>query len=84
MELFLLSIIIVGLCVFALSFNIIFKKNGKFPDKEISRNKHLVKEGLMCAKAQERILWKKKNKNNNGGCTTDGCDSCGVVCDSKK
>ncbi|MEF9932259.1 MAG: hypothetical protein RR770_08190, partial [Bacteroidales bacterium] len=64
MKILLLSIIVIGFCVFALSFNIIFRKNGKFPDGEISHNKALKKQGIQCAKVEEKILWSKKNKRN--------------------
>ncbi len=82
MKLLLLTIIIVGFCVFALSFNIIFRKNGKFPDGVIAHNKELRKRGIQCAKVEEKILWGKKgriNKRDNGcGINTDNdaCTSC--------
>ncbi len=79
-KLILLSAVVVGVCVFALSISVIFKKDGKFPDKEISHNKPLVKKGLMCARAEEKILW-NKNKNKKRTqveCAEDACADCGV------
>ena len=61
MTVILFSLLLVGLAVFLLSFNIIFRKNGKFPQSEIGANKELRKKGLMCAKSEEKILWKHKN-----------------------
>ena len=52
MKIFLLSLAVVALCVFGMCFNIIFRKNGKFPDGEISRNKELRKRGIVCAKEE--------------------------------
>jgi len=66
MYLFLLTVALVGLCVFLLSFNIIFRKNGQFPDKEVGHNKNMRKLGLMCAKSEERILWGKRGTLRNG------------------
>ena len=60
MKIFLLSLAIVGLCVFGMCFNIIFRKKD-FPDGEISRNKELRKRGIVCAKEEELRLWGKKN-----------------------
>ncbi|MEN6618973.1 MAG: hypothetical protein ABFC28_05700 [Rikenellaceae bacterium] len=85
----LLSILIVGLCVFLLSFNIIFRKDGKFPEKEIGENKNLRKLGLTCAKAEEKILWGKNGKMRKGvrydpadECSaTSGCSTCGSTCE---
>ena len=87
MSVILLSIFLVGLCVFLLSFNVIFRKDGKFPDKEIGGNKELRKKGLMCAKAEEKILWKKKKSGSqnikydplSGGCSS--CSTCGTSCE---
>ena len=79
MKLLILSIIIVGFCVFALSITIIFKKDGKFPDKEISNNAHLRKKGLICAKAEEKILWSKKRRITKE-CDPNVCHSCNGGC----
>ena len=48
----LLAIGIVAVAVFLLSFNIIFRKNGKFPDTHIGRNKEMKKRGISCAATQ--------------------------------
>lgn len=78
---FLLAIGLVGLCVFGLCFNIIFKKDGKFPDGEISHNKALTKQGIQCAKVEERILWnKKKRRGAQDICPEDACAECGGSC----
>jgi hypothetical protein len=68
MSLFLLTIVLVALCVVLLSFNIIFRKNGKFPDTEIGHNKEMRKLGLRCAKTDERILWKKGSSCSSCAC----------------
>lgn len=83
MKLFLLAIIIIGFCVLALSFNIIFRKNGKFPDGEISHNKALTKQGIQCAKVEERRLWNKKNRRSTESCSDDDCCGCGASCGIK-
>ncbi|HCT94648.1 MAG: hypothetical protein A2X19_07615 [Bacteroidetes bacterium GWE2_39_28] len=70
MSLIILSVIVVAICVALMSFNIIFRKNGKFPETEIGHNKEMRKLGLKCAKTDERILWKKGNS-----CSTCSCGS---------
>ena len=79
MKIFLLSVILIGLSMVGLCFNIIFRKNGKFPDGEISHNKALTKQGIQCAKVEERKLWGKKNKNREN-CSDDDCAGCGCGC----
>jgi len=49
LTLILLAIGIVAIAVFLLSFNIIFRKNGKFPNTHISRSKEMKKRGISCA-----------------------------------
>ena len=47
----------IGLC-----FNIIFRKNGQFPETEVSKNKDMRRMGIHCAKQDELKMWKKKPK----------------------
>ena len=72
----LLSVVIVGLCVFGLCFNIIFRKDGKFPDGEIAHNKELRKRGIICAKEEEMRLWARKHGKADAGCADLGCSDC--------
>ena len=53
MEILLAALILVGLCVFGLCFNIIFRKDGKFPETEIENNREMRKRGIKCAKEDE-------------------------------
>ena len=73
-KLFLLSIPIVAIAIFGLCFNIIFRKDGKFPDGEISHNKELIKRGIICAKAEELRMWGKKKTKTE--CSRDACADC--------
>ncbi len=76
MKTFLLAIAVVALCVFGLCFNIIFRKDGKFPDGEISHNKELRKHGIVCAKEEELRLWGRKHNKQNPDCSDLGCSAC--------
>lgn len=76
MEVFVAALILVGLCVVGLCFNIIFRKDGKFPETEVSGNKEMRKRGLKCAKEDEIKMWgKKKDKPE---CTDTDCGTCGA------
>lgn len=83
MEIFIPILIIVGVCLFLLSFNVIFRKM-PFPDGEISRNKELRKRGIICAKEEElRMLGKiPKNSGHNG----ENCEGCALFgeCNTRK
>lgn len=83
-KLVLISVILIGFCVFLLCFNIIFRKDGKFPDTEIEHNKEMRKRGIQCAKVEEKKLWGKKSRKGTNAdqtveCTSD-CGSCGANC----
>ena len=76
MKIFIAAVIFVGLCVFGLCFNIIFRKNGQFPETEISSNKEMRKLGIRCAKEDELRLWGKKHGKKHPTCSDLGCADC--------
>lgn len=75
LKIVLVSAIIVGLCVFGMCFNIIFRKNGEFPETEVSRNKEMKKLGIRCAKEEEMRIWGTKNKEKPT-CSGEECSDC--------
>lgn len=77
-----LSLILVGLAIFLLCINILFKKDGEFPETEVGHNREMRKRGIICAKEDEiRMLRKLYRKPNNPNCSDDGCSSCTSGCD---
>jgi hypothetical protein len=81
MEILIASVILISLCVFGLCFNIIFRKDGKFPETEIENNKEMRKRGIKCAKEEEIRIWGKKDKDGNTvNCDEGGCGSCASSC----
>ncbi len=76
MKIFLAVLIIVGFCFVGLGFNIIFRKNGKFPETEISRNKDMKKLGIKCVKEEEMQMLRKKSGKKDFSCEDLGCGSC--------
>lgn len=81
MKLFLLTAAVVAFCVLALSVSILFKKNGQFPDGEIEHNKALRKQGIRCAKMEERKLWgPSRRRTGTGTCAEEDCGDCRASC----
>ena len=82
MKTVLLAIGLLALGVIAMSVTILVKKDGKFPDGEISHNKELRRRGVICAKEEELRLWKKRNPSAAAAgqrpdtCPETGCDGC--------
>lgn len=81
MKLLILTVILVGISVFGLCFNIIFRKDGKFPDKEIEHNKEMRKRGIICASEQERKMWGRRKKGEPvTACPEEACTHCPSSC----
>lgn len=82
MTVFLLALALLVLAVVGMSVTILVKKDGKFPDGEISHNKELRRQGIICAKEEELRLWRKRNPKATAegrrpdACPPGGCDSC--------
>ena len=49
----LAAVLFLGICIFGMCFNIIFRKDGKFPETEVSKNENMRKLGIKCMKEQE-------------------------------
>ena len=80
MEILIAAVLIIALCVFGMCFNIIFRKNGKFPETEIENNVQMRKRGIKCAKEEEMRLWGPKKADGTPECSEGGCSSCGSDC----
>ena len=77
LKIFLLSLAVVAVCVVGMCFNIIFRKDGRFPETEISRNKEMRKLGIRCAKEEELRIWGRNNGKKRPSCSDIGCTDCG-------
>lgn len=57
----LITLLIVAVCIVLLCVNIIFKKNGKFPNTHVSGNKAMRERGIGCVQSQDREAQKKRS-----------------------
>jgi len=62
LKLFLVVLVIVALAIVGLATQIIFKKNGQFPETHVGHNKNMRKLGIRCAKTIDSVEQKKANK----------------------
>lgn len=69
MRVFIAALIFLGISIFIMCFNIIFRKGKEFPDSIIEHNKELRKRGIICPHEEEIRMWKKTHK-------TAACNSC--------
>lgn len=61
LTIFILVVILLGLSLVGLGISILVKKNGKFPETHIGRNKAMKDRGITCANTtdhQERLHYK--------------------------
>lgn len=81
MKIFLLSFVLIGLGVFGMCFNLIFRKDGKFPDYEVSKNEEMRKRGIRCMHEEEEALFGNKDKPRHEKCSgemTEACRGCAL------
>lgn len=63
MKIVLLSVLLVGIAFIALGIRIFFVKDGKFPETEVGRNKHMREMGITCARCDEIKNWNRSKRN---------------------
>ncbi|MCI2107446.1 MAG: hypothetical protein LKK12_05980 [Bacteroidales bacterium] len=70
------AIAILGICIFGMCFNIIFRKNGKFPETEISKNEEMRKRGIKCMREQEEEMFSGKGRKGSVSCEGGNGSAC--------
>lgn len=51
---FIISVVLVGLALVGLGISMLVKKNGKFPETHIGKNKKMNEKGIKCARSTDR------------------------------
>lgn len=69
LKLLLLSSIIILISIAALGIRLLVKKNGRFPQTHVGRNKEMAKRGISCAQSID-VGCQPSDKN-------PGCATCG-------
>jgi len=86
MKVFLAALIFVGLCVFGMCFNVIFRKKD-FPQFDVGSNEEMRKKGIRCMREIDDEIFSKKKENDGAVCSgefTDACKGCGLYNIEKK
>lgn len=74
MKLFLTVLVIVGLCVFGMCFNIIFRGK-EFPKYDVGSNEEMRKRGIRCYKDEDAAIHSGKKGTAPAECSGD-CAQC--------
>ena len=81
MRVFLAAILLIGLGVFGMCFNIIFRKDGEFPNSDVGSNKEMRKLGIRCMKDEMDDIPLDGSEPRRGVCSgtyDESCKSCGL------
>lgn len=65
----LIAVVILGLCVVGLGFNILFRKKD-FPHYDVGSNEEMRKRGICCYKDEDAAIHKSKK------CTGEASEAC--------
>jgi hypothetical protein len=66
LKLIILSVLIVAVSLFVMSFRIIFSRRAKFPVIEIGKNPQMKKLGIRCPRTEEALISKGKPSDYAG------------------
>ncbi len=76
LRVFLAALILVGFGVFAMCFNILFRKKD-FPHSDVGDNEEMRKRGIRCMKEiDDDIFVKGKGKKSPAGCSGNYSGDC--------
>lgn len=76
MIVFLSAAVVLIISVFGMCFNIIFRKDGKFPEYEVSANKQMRQLGIRCMREQDDAIFGNGSGRKHDICTGDFDESC--------
>jgi len=79
---FLITIVLVALSFAGLGLNILFRKNGKFPQTEVGSNKNMKNLGITCTKQDEMKAYRQEKRKIKLGqaATQPPVRDCGLGC----
>ena len=55
LKIILLAVALVSIAMLGLATQILLKRGGKFPNTHVGGNKHLKKQGIVCAQTQDKM-----------------------------
>ena len=80
MTVFLVTLVLVAAGVFGMCFNILFRKNGAFPEYEVGANKEMRRLGIRCIKEEMEEMDRKERPVHAActGSTDPSCEGCSL------
>ena len=80
MTVFLVTLVLVAAGVFGMCFNILFRKDGAFPEYEVGANKEMRRLGIRCMKEEMEEMGRKERPLHAActGSTDPSCEGCSL------
>ena len=80
MAVFLVTLVLVAAGVFGMCFNILFRKDGAFPEYEVGANKEMRRLGIRCMKEEMEEMDRKERPVHAActGSTDPSCEGCSL------
>ena len=80
MTVFLVTLVLVVAGVFGMCFNILFRKDGAFPEYEVGSNKEMRRLGIRCMKEEMEEMDRKERPVHAActGSTDPSCEGCSL------
>ena len=75
LNLLIISVVLLTVAMIGLSFNILFRKKGKFPAYRVGHNPEMRKIGITCVKHEEIRCHRQHMKKQS----EKGCEACEQV-----
>lgn len=73
MKVFLAALVLIGICMLGMCFNIIFRKKD-FPKYDVGSNEEMRKRGIRCYKDEDAALHARKCTGNY----SEACKECSL------
>ncbi len=86
MKVFLAALILIGVGVFAMCFNIIFLKK-PFPNSDVGSNENMRKMGIRCMREEDEERFSKRAQEKETVCNgefSESCVGCGLYNEHKR
>lgn len=78
LRVFLVAAVVILVCVFGLCFNIIFRKDGRFPQFDVGSNEQMRKRGILCMSEEQKLMDAGLGKKVCSGDFSEACEGCSL------
>jgi len=78
LRVFLATAVLILICAFGLCFNIIFRKDGRFPQFDVGSNEEMKKRGILCMSEEQKLMDASAEGKICSGKFSQACETCSL------